>query len=224
MKIGYFMIIMALLFLVGCTTKAEEYLSVKMVSNTEYWNGEAGQIIVELRDVNFNPKAANCTASILYPNSSYFVQTQNMTNTTALGTYHYNFIVPDAEGVYEYMASCRAGTRNYTSGRSFHVSNYRYFFEYEGADNVMMGQNITMGWREQTTASTRKIINATCNRAGNISYLNNNESFYLTWYVNSSLNVGRIYNLTCMVTADNTTINLTKYFRVDKSLRAWVQK
>jgi hypothetical protein len=220
-------ILILAVFVAGCTVAStiNDDIIIKMVSNTEYWNGENGQIIVALRDINFNPKVANCTVSILYPNSSYYKQAQNATSTNITGTYHYNFIVPEVEGVYEYMAFCKIGIKNYTSGNSFHVSNYRYFFEYEGEDSVSLGNNVTMGWREQTTDNYRSIINATCNIAGTAYYNNNNRSFQWVWYVNNSnFRVGREYNLSCTVTADNTTINLTKYFRVDKSLRAWAQK
>ncbi len=90
----------------GKTIAEEENFYI--VSNTEYWSGETGQVIA--RFVNFlgNPITVNnCTTDILYPNSTtYFVQDALMTSSMISGDHYYQFTVPDEEGVYDYKVKC----------------------------------------------------------------------------------------------------------------------
>jgi len=94
-----------------------------MVSHSEYWSGENGQIIARL--LNYQSQTistANCVADIFYPNKTYFKVNETMTFST--DSYYYNFITPDFEGVYEYEAICVYGLDNRTRSvtNSFHLS------------------------------------------------------------------------------------------------------
>jgi hypothetical protein len=95
---------------------------MQFVSGTEYYFGEEGQVIVLLTNFVNKPVDANCSATVLYPNKTVFVNSVLMANQTSLGTYYTTFTVPMVVGVYEYMANCSIGNKNYVDGRSFHVS------------------------------------------------------------------------------------------------------
>jgi hypothetical protein len=95
-----------------------------IVSKTEYTLGDAGQIIVEIRDRQYNPINASCLTSILYPNKTYFFQDEPMIDTV-LGTEYMNFIVPKVDGVFEYAVNCTYNAKNYMASSSFHVTKGR---------------------------------------------------------------------------------------------------
>lgn len=99
----------------------EDGVSINMISGTEYIVGDAGQIIMELRNKNFEAITdANCSATIQYHNKTIFLG-GDMLGNPETGTYYFNFTVPDAVGVFEYSVDCERGTRHYITGKSFHV-------------------------------------------------------------------------------------------------------
>jgi hypothetical protein len=99
-------------------------ISLKIISKTEYTPGDAGQVIVEIRDKQYNPINASCLTDVLYPNKTYFVQNESMISTI-LGTEYINFTVPTLDGVFEYSVNCTYDAKNYVDGSSFHVSKGR---------------------------------------------------------------------------------------------------
>jgi hypothetical protein len=96
-------------------------VSIMMVSGTEYLFGDEGQVIVDLRNKDFEPIAAVCQVSVLYPDKSYFIDHESMTDSTVFGTQFKNFTIPRVEGVYEYSVNCSYNTKEYIVGKSFHV-------------------------------------------------------------------------------------------------------
>jgi hypothetical protein len=97
-------------------------LAMTMISGTEYVGGDVGQIVVELRNRTFDAITdAQCNATILYHNKSAFVQDGQM-ELSSLGTYYYNFTVPNIAGVYEYNTKCVRNGNKYVVGKSFHVT------------------------------------------------------------------------------------------------------
>lgn len=99
-----------------------------MVSHTEYRYGEAGQIVARLVDFQGNPVAVtNCSATILYPNKTFVVNSVLMTATGNIaGDHYYGFTTPSAgpEGVYEYQATCfYPPNKNASVTNSFHLSS-----------------------------------------------------------------------------------------------------
>jgi hypothetical protein len=176
---------------------AQEF-TINIISGTEYDVGNMGQLVVEIRDKNFNPINATCFFTIFYPNKNYFVSSGNASGITDVGTYFYTFQVPSVEGVYEYSVSCTKGAKTYVVGKSFHVRNYLAEFELEAQDTVKLGEMATTGWRTQSGG--RKITSLNCSIPGTGSLFNNNESFKWDWYVNGSIfKPGTEYNLTCGV-------------------------
>jgi len=129
-------ILVAAVFMLGAATAVVNYAHgsevieggdhINMVSHTEYRYSEPGQIIVRIVNFQGDPiSVTNCTASILYPNKTYFAQDQLMAASTISGDHYYNFTTPvGPEGVYEYQAVC-----NYPPGKvatatnSFHLSS-----------------------------------------------------------------------------------------------------
>lgn len=91
-----------------------------MVSHSEYWSGEQGQIITRLLNYKGVPIAANCLVDVLYPNRTYF--TQNATMTFSIDSYYYQFTTPDTVGVYQYKAECSYANKNRSIMNSFHLS------------------------------------------------------------------------------------------------------
>lgn len=94
-----------------------------MLSHSEYWTGEEGQILARLLDYQGTPITdANCTVDVLYPDRSYFLQdAQAIYNVES---YSYNFTTPAIEGVYEYKVNCvyQNGAKERSTMNSFHVS------------------------------------------------------------------------------------------------------
>ena len=101
-----------------------------MVSHSEYWSGETGQIIARLYDWLGQPIIVNnCTATIYYPNKTFFVNAA-LTNDAlqaTTGTHYYTFTTPTTEGVYEYMVTCSYNSKVRSVSSSFHVSPAQNF-------------------------------------------------------------------------------------------------
>lgn len=102
--------------------------SMMMISHTEYRFSEPGQIISRLVDFQGNPVVVtNCTATILYPDKSFFVQDALMADSTNItGDHYYAFTTPAGpEGVYEYQSTCTyaAGAKTASVTNSFHLSS-----------------------------------------------------------------------------------------------------
>lgn len=97
-----------------------------IVSNTEYWTGETGQIIARFTDYVGNPiSATNCSTSSLYPNqTTFFLNSELMTQSLISGDWYYQFTVPDDEGVYDYAVTCVYGAQDasVTQSKTFHVN------------------------------------------------------------------------------------------------------
>ena len=97
-----------------------------MVSHSEYWSGETGQVIARLYDWQGSPiTVTNCTVDIYNPNKSPLVAGALTTDTlqTTTGTHYYTFTVPSTEGVYQYMVTCNYPNNKVRSVAStFHVS------------------------------------------------------------------------------------------------------
>lgn len=96
-----------------------------MIGGTEYWSGEEGLIAVRLAKTTGKSQSlitgATCTADILYPNQTHFVDDVSMTEF-GNGIYHYNFTAPETEGVYIYSVDCSKGSKDYYAMNTFHVS------------------------------------------------------------------------------------------------------
>ena len=107
----------------------ENGFRLSMVSHTEYRFSEPGQIISRLVDFQGNPvSVTNCTATILYPDKSFFVQDALMSASTNItGDHYYGFTTPAGpEGVYEYQSTCNygpGGTKQASVTNSFHLSS-----------------------------------------------------------------------------------------------------
>jgi len=129
MRIAILILMLLTLLLTSCNSnnyvsKENESVIFKFVSGTEYFPKDDGQVIVELRDKQYNPINASCYATVLYPNKSLFINHKVM-NSSVLGTFFYNFTVPKVGGVYEYSVNCTYQNKNFISGKSFHVSKRR---------------------------------------------------------------------------------------------------
>ncbi len=102
-------------------------LDIKMVSGTEYISGEYGQIIVRVADRNGNPfPDANCSASVLYPDKSYFLADYSMVQSSQPGNYYVEFMTPTINGIYEELITCTYTDKGQSQllkiSSSFHVS------------------------------------------------------------------------------------------------------
>jgi len=102
-------------------------LNIKMVSGTEYISGENGQVIARVSDRNGNPYTdVLCAAKIIYPDKSYFLLDQPLSESSEPGNYYLQFVTPTINGIYEYIITCDVpkGNKNETLkiSSSFHVS------------------------------------------------------------------------------------------------------
>ena len=101
--------------------------TIAMVSGTEYISGEYGQIIIRTTDRFGNPTASsNCTATVLYPDKTYFVLDAPMTESSVSGNYYRMFVTPSITGIYEETIVCEIISSGKASiltiSSSFHVS------------------------------------------------------------------------------------------------------
>jgi len=112
-----------ILFFVNNYYSKEDY-SINFVSGTEYISDEAGQVIVRVSDSLGRPiDQMNCTATILYPNKTYFMYQGEMIPSSVSGNYYKSFVTPYTVGVYEETVFCnKLGGRDYIISSSFHVS------------------------------------------------------------------------------------------------------
>jgi hypothetical protein len=99
------------------------------VGGTEYLDGDAGKIAIRLvkgtgalAEVE---TGANCTVTLLYPNSTTFIFNQSMTEIGD-GAYIYDFTVPAQLGIYAYYTNCIVEDRKYFSLNDFHVYQNDY--------------------------------------------------------------------------------------------------
>ena len=97
-----------------------------IVSNTEYWSSETGQIIARFTDFQGTPiPATNCSTDVLYPNeTTFFLQDELMTQSLISGDWYYMFTVPNEVGVYDYAVTCvyQPNNKEITKSKTFHVS------------------------------------------------------------------------------------------------------
>ncbi|MFH1423008.1 MAG: hypothetical protein ABIH42_09895 [Planctomycetota bacterium] len=101
--------------------------SIAMVSGTEYISGEYGQIIVRANDRYGNPvDYANCNATVLYPDKTYFMLDLPLSSSSIGGNYYRQFLTPPITGIYEETINCElvsnGKTTTMTISSSFHVS------------------------------------------------------------------------------------------------------
>jgi hypothetical protein len=128
-------VLLALTFVFGGAAGAFVYASGKavletprmaMVSHTEYAFSAPGQIITRLVNSQGSPVVVdNCTATILYPDKTFFVNAALMTSSVNIsGDHYYAFTTPAGpEGTYEYQATCYYGAnKNASVTNSFHLT------------------------------------------------------------------------------------------------------
>lgn len=108
--------------------QVSESSQLTMVSHSEYWSGEQGQIIGKLYNYLGNPILANCNVTIYNPDKTiYLAPTTTDDTLEALdGTHYINFTTPTTEGIYEYMIECGFTLNNKYQTRqisnSFHLN------------------------------------------------------------------------------------------------------
>jgi hypothetical protein len=179
-------------------SKGDGGFTINIVSKTEYVPGMSGQIIVELRDRQYNAINASCLANILYPDKSFFIRDGQMVDTV-LGTKYVNFTVPLEVGVYEYSVNCTYNNKDYLDGSSFHVSESGKELEYEGPYGAKLNENITSGWRSEG----REIAGFCCNSSktnGTVIYGPDNMNVKYNWFSDATIyRGGQSVNLQCQV-------------------------
>lgn len=134
------------MFVYATGSQVIEDVYMKMVSHTEYRYGESGQIIARLVDFQGNAvTVTSCNATILYPNKSFFANSQGMiASGNITGDHYYQFIAPNGpEGVYEYQATCYylqgATPKNSSVTNSFHLSGaFNSIIDNQTAQNAQL--------------------------------------------------------------------------------------
>jgi hypothetical protein len=140
---------------------------MKMIPHTEYRFAEEGQIVARLVDYQGSAVVVqNCTASILYPNKTYFKQDELMTATGNIdGDHYYSFTTPNGpEGVYEYQATC-----NYLQGAAPKSASVTNSFHLSGAFNAVLG-NLT-NLQNNVTALSSELAAVNVSLSGGINDL-----------------------------------------------------
>jgi len=99
---------------------------------TEYFVGEIAKPFVQL---SYNGSAitnATCYASVLYPNNSYLIQNQLMSNISSLGIYYINFSTKNLpEGLYIWFVNCSTSYGNIQGAGNINIHGLT-FLNYTG--------------------------------------------------------------------------------------------
>lgn len=128
--LGLFSILGIILIGLGVLSYGQELseeTNMVMISHSEYWTGEIGQIIGKLYNFRGQPILADCNVTIYNPDKSIFLSATPTDDTLEAtdGTHYINFTTPTLEGVYEYKIRCDFnlnGLKNRTISNSFHLS------------------------------------------------------------------------------------------------------
>ena len=96
---------------------------VSIVGGTEYYPGQEGQIVVQLKDEFNDPvTGATCTVDYYYPNSTLWLDDQATSEMSGVGVYSDSFTIENVEGVYIAIANCTSGSFSDIDSHTFHVS------------------------------------------------------------------------------------------------------
>jgi hypothetical protein len=160
----------------GNTAPFKDGVAMLMISHTEYWSGETGEIISKLVDYQLNPIIVNyCVVDAWYPdNKTKFLDSETTTDTLQYdtGTHYKTFTTPTVEGVYEYMMTCNynqtpALTRNVTTSNSFHLNpalnylrdiNESLYLEINENEIIITDVNNTVNNIEGTVTSIETVV------------------------------------------------------------------
>ncbi|MCD4760409.1 hypothetical protein K8R42_00750, partial [bacterium] len=98
--------------------------STVIVGGTEYYPGDNGQIVIQLKDEFNDPlSGATCEVDYYYPDRSAWLSDQSATELGSTGVYYDDFTAPTGnEGVYIAIASCTASGFTDTDSHTFHIS------------------------------------------------------------------------------------------------------
>jgi len=110
--------------------KLNDEATMGFVSHTEYWSSdgpgsdEIASTIVRVTDFKGDALGVSgCTANILYPDKSYYVQNGAMQESSIAGNWFRTDPVPTTEGSYEQEVTCTyGGGKTIKSSQSFHVN------------------------------------------------------------------------------------------------------
>lgn len=110
--------------------KLNDEATMGFVSHTEYWSSdgpgsdEVASTIVRVTDFKGDAlDVSGCTANILYPDKSYYVQNGAMQESSIAGNWFRTDPVPTTEGSYEQEVTCTySGGKTIKSSQSFHVN------------------------------------------------------------------------------------------------------
>jgi hypothetical protein len=99
---------------------------------TEYLAGTEGQLLYQYITIQAGNQvpindADWCNATVWYPNSTLFLDNQNMPYFTGSnGLYYTNFTIPDNDGVFKVDVTCFRSPKYSYSSSTFHVENSIY--------------------------------------------------------------------------------------------------
>lgn len=97
--------------------------STRIVGGTEYYPGQEGQIVVQLKDEFNDPlSGATCSIDYYYPNATVWLGSQTSEEIPGTGIYYDSFVVPAVSGVYIVIANCSTGAFSDIDSHTFHVS------------------------------------------------------------------------------------------------------
>jgi hypothetical protein len=152
---------------------------VDIVSRTEYYANETGQVIVRVSDGLGNPLTASCNASIVFPNKTYWIIDTSLSSSSITGNYYKEVTIPDVLGVYEYYFVCNVTfsgkSQIVKKSATFHVSiAYQKFQEIidklNALNDTLVQMNNTIIQMNQTIMN--EINNLKNNMTLNFNYTN----------------------------------------------------
>ena len=95
----------------------------RIVGGTEYYPGDAGQLVIQIKDEFNDPvTGATCTVDYYGPDASLWLDDQATLEIGSTGIYYDSFTASTTEGVYIAISTCTSGAFSDTDSHTFHTS------------------------------------------------------------------------------------------------------
>ena len=148
---------------------------IDIVSRSEYYSQESGQVIVRTSDGLGNPLNATCNVSIVFPNKTFWVIDSAISSSSIVGNYFKEVTIPNVLGVYEYYFVCNVSFLGkyqiIKKSATFHVSiayeKFQEILDKLDSLNATINQSI-----ECCKNVSQQIKNLEINMNNNFTYTN----------------------------------------------------
>jgi hypothetical protein len=181
-----------------------------IVGGTEYYPGQEGQIVLQLKDEFNDPKTgASCNLTYYYPNMSIWIADQSASELANYGVYYNRFNVTNVDGVYTAVANCTVGSFSDIDSHTFHVSG---ILNEINRTATAINSTVTNSNLKLTT------INNTVAYLNGTIFMMNNTLFYVNQTTGTIYAITRDTNSTVFVINQTTMDSSSKIALINNSM------